>query len=402
MGSEPDLWVEPFWLRGLGVRVAVLEASTWRVQFENDTFATWFPEGSSEKSPLSRFPDFHEDRARKSLENGWPYSFDSELKIGSKSICLRTTVTSLGPHDGEHVMFECSDVSKEKQQEYLLDSFAKLADSRNRELEKASEVIKGQNKKMKQDLEAAARVQQSLLPTTLPRTNRAQFAWAYRPCDELAGDILNVVQIDDRHVGLYVVDVSGHGVPSALLSVSVARNLIPHSDRWSLIVEPDVDGQEHVVVGPADVASRLNGLYQMDARNHQYFTLLYGLLETRKGLFRYVSAGHPGPVRVRLSEPPRMYTQQAFPIGMMDFSTYEEAAIDLRTRDRLYLYSDGVTEETNPDDEPFGDERLLHALDESRGLTLEESVQSLVESVLSWHGTTQLSDDLSVLAVEVQ
>ena len=137
MGSEPDLGAEPVWLRALGVGVAVLEASTWRVQFENDAFATWFPEGSSGKSPLSRFPGFHEDRVRKSLENGRPYSFDSEFKIGSKSICLRTTVTSLGPHDGELVMFECSDVSKEKQQEYLLDSFAKLADSRNRELEKA-------------------------------------------------------------------------------------------------------------------------------------------------------------------------------------------------------------------------------------------------------------------------
>ena len=97
-----------------------------------------------------------------------------------------------------------------------------------------------------------------------------------------------------------------------------------------------------------------------------------------------------------------MYTQQAFPIGMMDFSTYEEAVIDLRTGDRLYLYSDDVTEETNPDDEPFGNERLLDALDESMELTLDESVQSLVDSVLSWRGATRLSDDLSVLAFEVQ
>jgi sigma-B regulation protein RsbU (phosphoserine phosphatase) len=380
----------------------LLEASTWRVQFENDTFATWFPEGSSEKSPLSRFPGFLEDRARKMIQQGRPYSFDSEIKIGSKPTCLRTTVTALGSYDGERVMFECIDVSKEMQQEHLLDSFAKLADRRNRELEKAYKVIKEQHEKMKRDLEAAARVQQSYLPSTLPPTDRARFAWAYRPCDELAGDIFNVVQIDDRHVGMYVVDVSGHGVPSALLSVSVARNLIPHSDRSSLVVEPDADGQEHLVVGPADVASRLNGLYRMDEKNRYYFTLLYGLLDTREGLFRYASAGHPGPIRVRPSEPPRMYSQQAIPIGMMDVSTYEEAALDLRTGDRLYLYSDGVTEETNPDDEPFGDERVLQALDESRELTLDESVQSLVESVLSWHGATQLSDDLSVLAVEVQ
>ena len=71
-----------------------------------------------------------------------------------------------------------------------------------------------------------------------PFTNRARFAWAYRPCDELAGDALNVCPIDDRHVSLHVVDVSGHGVPSALLSMSVTRNLMPIADRSSLVTEP--------------------------------------------------------------------------------------------------------------------------------------------------------------------
>ena len=90
MGSEPDLGAEPVWLRALGVGVAVLEASTWRVQFENDAFATWFQEGSSGKSPLSRFPGFHEDRVRKSLENGRPSPLIQSSRSGrSRSACAR-------------------------------------------------------------------------------------------------------------------------------------------------------------------------------------------------------------------------------------------------------------------------------------------------------------------------
>ena len=88
MGSELELGAEPVMLRVLGVGVALLEASTWRVQFENDTFATWFPEGSTEKSPLSRVPGFHEDRARKSIEQGRPYSFDSEIRIRKSTLLI--------------------------------------------------------------------------------------------------------------------------------------------------------------------------------------------------------------------------------------------------------------------------------------------------------------------------
>ena len=96
-----------------------------------------------------------------------------------------------------------------------------------------------------------------------------------------------------------------------------------------------------------------------------------------------------------------MHNQPGFPVGMLDGSTYEEAVVDMRPGDRLYLYSDGVSEETNPEDEPFGNDRLMQALDASRAAALDDSVQSLVDSVLDWHGATRLSDDLSVLAVEL-
>ena len=271
-----------------------------------------------------------------------------------------------------------------------------------RDLARRNEDLERANRRMKHDLDSAARVQQALLPTTGPQTTRAQFAWAYRPCDESAGDCLNVFEIDDRHVGLYVVDVSGHGVPSALLSVSVARNLIPHGDRASIVVDPPSGATGITIVNPAEVAGRLNGLYPMDSTNRQYFTLQYGVLDTHNGEFRYVSAGHPGPILVRAGEPPQMYNQPAIPIGMLHGSNYEETVVEMGPGDRLYLYSDGVSEETNPEDEPFGNDRLLQALDAFRASPLDDSVQALVDSVLNWRGATRLSDDLSVLAVEVR
>lgn len=168
------------------------------------------------------------------------------------------------------------------------------------------------------------------------------------------------------------------------------------------MTEPSLDPPGYVIASPAAVAARLNRLYQMDSANRQYFTLVYGVLDTHEGQFRFVTAGHPGPIRVREYESSRAYSHPAIPVGMMEGSTYVDSVIDVRPGDRLYLYSDGVTDETNDEDEPFGLARLLAALDESRSSTLGESVPSMVGRVVSWRGGARSSDDLSVLAVEMR
>ncbi|MHC5008122.1 MAG: response regulator, partial [Planctomycetota bacterium] len=98
----------------------------------------------------------------------------------------------------------------------------------NQKLEELNGKLEKANDRMSRDLNAAAKVQQSLLPATTPETSDAQFAWKYLPCDELAGDFLNVFPLDDKHIAAFVVDVSGHGVASSLLSVTIGRLLTPH------------------------------------------------------------------------------------------------------------------------------------------------------------------------------
>ena len=168
-----------------------------------------------------------------------------------------------------------------------------LAD-RNARLETAYEDLAAVNQRMTEDLEAAARIQQSLLPTVTPRFAGHTFAWRFEPCQELAGDILNVFPLDDRHAAFYLLDVSGHGVQAALLSVTLSRVLVPAPVQSSLLVR---SGRE--IVPPVAVAQQLNERFARGATTGQFFTLVYGVLDVETERLDYVSAGHPGPVLMR-------------------------------------------------------------------------------------------------------
>ena len=258
------------------------------------------------------------------------------------------------------------------------------------------------NQRMKRDLDAAAQVQQSLLPRDLPVTAGASFAWAYRPCTELAGDILNVFRLDDRNVGLYVLDVSGHGAVASLLSVAASHMISPVSDS-GLLRSP----HQTAVLGvrlspPPEVATRLNSIFAGRAENEQYFTLLYGILNLDTPEFRYVCAGHPGPIHLPPGGPARVVQSSGFPVGIFEEATFEELRFPLGPGDRLYLYSDGLPDAMGPEGEPFGERRLLDAVEAGAAGTLELSVARLQSEVEAWCGPAGPHDDVSILAVEVR
>ena len=146
---------------------------------------------------------------------------------------------------------------------------------------------------------------------------------------------------------------------------------------------------------------RLNALYPMASNGDHYFTMIYGLLDVRTRRLRFTVAGHPGPILAPAGGHPKRLDVFGFPIGMVDEGEYDESVIELQPGDRLYLHSDGLTEEVNPQKEEFGDERLLSAIAEGRSLSLNESVESLVEKVVAWRGEEHLRDDVSILAIAV-
>jgi sigma-B regulation protein RsbU (phosphoserine phosphatase) len=274
-------------------------------------------------------------------------------------------------------------------------------DARNKELEAAAAERVEANERLKRDLEAAARVQQTFLPAELPEVPGARLAWTFRPCGQLAGDFLNVFPLGERHLGLCVFDVNGHGVAAALLSVTASHLLARLSNPPLPIAGRCVQGApEEAIVAPARVAGELSKQVSGEAAAGQTFTLLYGILGLDTREFRYVSAGHPGPVRLPWGTPPVVLEASGFPVGI-GTASYREHGIRLQPGDRLILHSDGMTEARNAEGEHFGTRRLLHALEQTRHLPLGESLPALLEHVEEWRGATPPHDDITILAAEI-
>jgi phosphoserine phosphatase RsbU/P len=270
------------------------------------------------------------------------------------------------------------------------------------DLARRNEELLAANRHMKQNLDAAARVQRALLPAALPERKEVAFAWSFKPCEELAGDIFGVVPLDDEHVAVYVLDVSGHGVAAALLSVSVRHFLTSIPAAGSVLWEsiPGKPGSQPA--RPAEVARQLNRRFPIEETSGQFFTILYGVLHLPSREFRFVSAGHPGPVHVPHGKPPELLRVSGFPIGITDEAIGEEHRLTLAPGDRLYLYSDGIPDAFNAAGEQFGSERLLDTLAQGRTAPLQESLTRLLTDLDQWGGATQLTDDVSVLAVEIR
>jgi sigma-B regulation protein RsbU (phosphoserine phosphatase) len=247
------------------------------------------------------------------------------------------------------------------------------------------------DRRFRQDLDAAAAVQKSLLPKTLPIVDGFHFAWAFEPCERLAGDSFNVFMTDDRHVAFYLLDVSGHGVVAALQAVALTRVLA--AAPWPLSVL-------RRIASPADVAAELNRQFPIDPDTWQYFTFLCGTLDLASSELRFASAGHPGPIYAPRDGPATTIHAPGFPIGFFPDARYEEHSLILRPGDRAYFHSDGATDATDADGLDFGKERLAQTLDGCRATGLEDSIVSVVSAVRSWCGDRPLHDDLTVLAIE--
>lgn len=268
------------------------------------------------------------------------------------------------------------------------------------ELEETNAQLSVVNGRMSRDLKAAAKIQETFLPSQTLHVPGLDFAWIYQPCDELAGDALSIIPFGDGKVGLYIMDVSGHGVASALLSVTLSRLLSAPSEPSSILIRDGGVPGCIEIAPPADVAARLNRLFPFDESTEQFTTMVYGILNALIGEFRYVSAGHPGPVHLPALADPVILKSEGSPIGLAD-EVYEERSVCLGAGDRLYIYSDGATEVMNPDGKEFGDTRLLGAIAKGRAEPLQESVATLLREITQWHGTERPQDDISILAVEV-
>jgi len=148
----------------------------------------------------------------------------------------------------------------------------------------AEEGLRLANDRMKNNLLAAAKVQQAMLPRTGPEAPGWEFAWRYQPCDELAGDTLNCFRLDETHIGLYIIDVSGHGAAASLLSAALSRTLLPLPGQSVLYTTSPTEPSGRTITPPQIVAERLNRQFPFDDRTGQFFTMVYGVLDTETAI----------------------------------------------------------------------------------------------------------------------
>lgn len=266
-------------------------------------------------------------------------------------------------------------------------------------LKKAQDALKIAHDRMKRDLEAAAQVQQALLPHDIPEMDSYSVAWKYCPCDELAGDFLNVFRINEDLIGMYIVDVSGHGVPAALFAFTVSRVLSPLARGSAPGLNAAATAAE---ISPIAMLTELNKLFPVETNYSRYFTLLYATLDTRSGLVRLASAGHPAPLVVHSENQAQEIEVTGNPIGLVETPEFGETTIQLNPGDRLYLFSDGLLEEFNASGEQFELDRLQESAQEHYPHSLDESVSGIIESAAQWHGNEHFTDDVSIIGLERQ
>jgi len=267
-------------------------------------------------------------------------------------------------------------------------------------LEKTNDLLEAAGRAMKRDLQAASDLQHALLPTQLPAFSGVHFAYRFRPCSDVGGDSLNVLPLDDRRVGLYILDVSGHGVAAALLSVTLTHMLSIVPDR-SFLYQAATDGSsKYCITPPAEVVSRLNRHFLSSLDGSRFFTMIYGILDKETGEFRYVAAGQRGPIHISRGSAPSIGEPGGVPVGLFDGATYEEHTATLSKGHRLYLCTDGIMESENITEQEFGLRHLLETLEESGDLPLGDQLSLLMRRVEDWSAPAGPADDASVLAIE--
>lgn len=244
------------------------------------------------------------------------------------------------------------------------------------------------NEKLDRDLTTAAKIQKSLLPGRPAGIPGVDVEWIFEPCETLGGDSFNAFEITDGLIGFYLLDVAGHGTVAALHSVALTRVL---ASGWT------VQGRS----SPAQLIKWLNSEFPYDPEIRQYFTFLCGTLDRSTGTLRYACAGHPCPVHVPDGGRPVALGCAGLPVGLFADADYDETEVKFGPGDRLYLYSDGVTDTMNETNEDFGIAGLVESLERTRGLTLGETVQEVRRAVDRWRGPEEPEDDLTLLALEM-
>lgn len=272
--------------------------------------------------------------------------------------------------------------------------------SKNRVI--ASTLVKMQDlyDSLDRDLIEARKLQQ-----TLVRDRDRDYGWArasllLHNSGRVGGDLVGSFQVDDRRIAVYSIDVSGHGVASAMMTARLAGFLTGSSADQNLAYGRDLVGRP-ILLAPEVVAEKFNRLMLEEIQVEQYFTMVFAILDRQAGNLGLVQAGHPHPMLIRRSGEVLRLGLGGLPIGLIPGAKYDRQEIAFQPGDRLVLVSDGFTECPLPGGSDFGEEGLIQSLQASAHLSGGALLEAMVWDLSRQSGSDSFPDDLSGLVPDL-
>jgi len=239
---------------------------------------------------------------------------------------------------------------------------------------------RSEREQMSREAQEARSIQQALLPKSSPFIPGFAVSGLSIPAGPVGGDWYDFIDLGDGRWGLVLADVSGKGTAAALLmsaTRAMARSLAENS------------------CSPAEVLTKLNRLLVEDFPSGRFVTMVYGVLDPARRTLQFANAGHLPPVLAEASGARFLETEMGLPLGIRH-GTYSEATVPLTDGARIVLYSDGITEATNPDEEEYGAARLAAHLQQ-----WDASMESLLQDVRTFANGAGLRDDATVVVVRI-
>ena len=256
------------------------------------------------------------------------------------------------------------------------------------ELKDMSVALENQNERLKEDLLMAKRLQCSLLPKESLTCDKIDFNFIYRPCETLGGDFIDIFKLDDDHIGLYIADVSGHGVAASMLTMFLHTAL----DKSEL--------------SPTKALTQLYTDYNKnDFFSELYIAIFYAVIDTQGYTLTYSNAG--------LNVCPILFSKNDFQIlrapgipisNWVESPDYTEVIVSINPNDKLFLYTDGIIEIRNKNNGQFGEERLVEHILESELQPLQ-TLTKLIEKAISFADNSNpdnILDDITVALLEIK
>ncbi len=251
------------------------------------------------------------------------------------------------------------------------------------------------------DLIEARKLQNSLVSERHRDTGRTEISLLLRSSGHVGGDLVGMFPIDDDHIGLYGIDVSGHGISSALMTARLAGFLSAAVPDQNIALKKAKKGIYRARC-PAETVGLLNERIISEIETELYFTMVLAILNQSTGKIVFTQAGHPNPVLQRASGCVEEVGTGGLPVGLIDSAQFETSKIQLNPGDRFFIHSDGITECSSAEGQLFGEGGLSLSLMRHKGLKGHDCLDAIIGDMTRFSGVAEFDDDVSTVLVELK